>query len=122
MSPRRGRMPMTAKMIEAPLMNLVTAKIGHVSLLLTQEAIQREIRPSCFLKGFSQNGIFSPFTLFQSTGWNLYSCFWSTGVTEHKQVMLMGNIGKDLVLDPSHLNKPLFLVQLLKNYTTSSRS
>ena len=113
---------MTAKMIEAPIMNLIRAKVRHVSLLLTQKTIERDVRQSRFLKGFSQNGIFSPFTLFQSTGWNLYSCFWSTRVTEHKQVMLMGNIGKDLVLDPSHLNKPPFLVQLLKNYTTSSRS
>ncbi len=113
---------MTAKMIEAPIMNLVTAKVRHVSLLLTQKTIEREVRQSRFLKCFSQNGIFNPFTLFKSTGWNLYSCFWSTGVTEHKQVMIMGNIGKDFALDHSHLNKPLFLVQLLKNYTTSSHS
>ena len=113
---------MTAKMIEAPIMNLIRAKVRHVSLLLTQKTLEREIRQSRFLKGFSQNGIFSPFTLLQSTGWNLYSCFWSTGVTEHQQVLLMGNIGKDLVLDPSHIKKPLFLVQHLKNYTTSARS
>jgi len=115
-------MPMTAKMIEAPMMNLVTATIGHVSLLLTQEAIQREIRPSCFLKGFSQNSIFSPLMFLNSARWNLYPRLWRIGVTEHKQMMLMGNVGKDFVLDLSHIKKPLFLVQHLKNYTTSFRS
>jgi hypothetical protein len=113
---------MTPKMIEATMMNLVTVKVRHISLLLTQETVQRETSPSRFLTCFSQNCIFSPFIFFNSTGWNLYSRFWSIWVTEYQQMMMMGDVGKDFVLDLSHIKKPFFLVQYFKKYITSSRS
>ncbi len=112
MLPRRGRIPLTPKMIEAAMMNLVTAKIRHISLLLTEETMQRKVSQSCFLIGFSQDSIFSLFMLFNSTSRNLYPRFWSTWVPEHKQMMMMGNIGHDFVLDLPHIRIPFFLVQI----------
>src|SRR5450631_4427821 len=114
MLPSRGRISMTQKMIEAAMMNLVTAKISHISLLLTQETIQHQVSQSSFLISFSQNSIFSLFMLFNSTSRNLYPRFWCVRVTKHKQMMMMGNVSHDFVLDLSHIRIPFFLVQMAR--------
>ncbi len=44
MSPGGGRMPIIPEVVETAMVDLISSKIRHVSLLLTKEAVQGEIR------------------------------------------------------------------------------
>jgi hypothetical protein len=52
MPPGSRRIPLTSKMVEMAMMNLLTAKIRHIPLLLTQQAIQHQVVSSRFFKCF----------------------------------------------------------------------
>jgi hypothetical protein len=97
MLPGSRGIPMAAEVVEASMMDLVSPKVGHISLLLTQEPIHGEVRQPGFFKRFSQDGLFRAFIRLKCSCRDLYPRFWGKGVTKDKQTMTMGNVGKYLL-------------------------
>src|SRR5262245_61268971 len=119
MSPGRRRIPMTPQVVEMAMVDLITPKIRHVPLMLTKVSIQSEICQTCFFEDLPQYGILKMFALVDRSCGNLYPCFWKVRVPENKQVMTMGNVGKNFVFDLSHVETPL---SVYDNTLTSRRT
>jgi hypothetical protein len=102
-------MSVIAKMVEVAVMNLVTVKIRHIAFLLAEKTVKRKMSQAGFLECFSQNGIFGPFMRFNSASGNLHARLWKIRVAENKEMIVVGNISKDLVLDFHGCMRPFFL-------------
>ena len=93
---------MISEMIKAAMVNFIPSKIRHIAFLLTKETIQRKIKESCLLKSLSQDSSVRMLTLLNRSGWNLYPCFWSKGMLEDEQMVVVADVSKDLLFHQSH--------------------
>ncbi len=93
---------MASKMVKATMVDFVLPKIRHVSLMITEETLQGKICEPCLFKCLPQDGSLRMFICLNRSRRDLYPRFWRREVTEDEQMMMMSDVGEDLVFYRFH--------------------